>query len=226
MQAGPPQEARQERALPTDPPVACISSATRSPAQLRLGRQLRARATAALGFPHPPAAMEAQDKRSGLAIQAVGSALGAVERSAASSSSEVGGTPVGASARVLAAQLGCAVGLDAGWGGGRPRRRSHAGMARHPHPRSPPQLPLAPPAGRARVLDLPRQPGAAHLPLQVPSVSCRRRRRVRAQGPSGCTCGPRFECLRPAQPAPPVLCCRTAHPRCLARWQLQSAGSR
>lgn len=73
--------------------------------------------------------MEAQDKRSGLAIQAVGSALGAVERSAASSSSE--DAPV------------CWICLD-------------------------------------------------------------------SQGPLI------FPCK----------CPRTAHPRCLARWQLQSAGSR
>lgn len=55
--------------------------------------------------------MEAHDKRSGLAIQAVGYG---VERSAASSSSEVRGTPAPASALLPAAQLACAVDRGAG----------------------------------------------------------------------------------------------------------------
>lgn len=224
--AGPPQEARQERAPPTQTPRRLQTVCDTPPSTIEAWSAAQGLEHCGLGVPTPA-------RSHGGAGQAerpshTSRRLGARSRGALSGEQQQRGGryPCGrvctGSGRLIAPCSGSGCWL----GRGKAAQTPPAGMARHPTLRSLPPLPLAPLAGRARVLDLPRQPGAAHLPLQVPSVRCRRRRRVRALGPSGCTCRPRFECLRPAQPAQAVLCCRTAHPRCLARWQLQSAGSR
>lgn len=80
--------------------------------------------------------------------------------------------------------------------------------------------PSPPLTGLTDLLDMPRPERPARPPLQMPAVRAPHLR-LPSYGLQGPAC---------PSPAPDMLSlpptCRVAHPRCLARWQLQSAGTR